>query len=201
MIIARRDARGGPQHLHQRPVRDAFAVRQAAAPKYQRPSLQHRGPFAKQPGLADAGRADHDERASNSLFTDTLPKLDKQTKLRATPHERSASQRSRLRDQRGFEYLPGANRCPLALGRDQLHLPIHDRLTGRPVRLRTDVDRTGWRVAHQPRSGVRSVPHSGVVLASLRTNQSGHGLAGVDADVQVEPMWAELLRTNPLAHS
>ena len=126
-VVALEDAGGALEDLDHRPVRDALAVREAAAPEHVgclRGALRDLG---HEPALADAGRRRRPSRAP-ACALNRLPEREQALELGLAPDERRVVHlpaRGRLAQPEG---LPDAHRLGLALRRDRLVLGVLDRV-------------------------------------------------------------------------
>ena len=82
--------------LAERPVGDALAVGQAAAGQHGCPVAQGAVQLAGQPGLADAGRAEHDHALRRALVGDALEGLAQGPQLRVAALQRRAGRAALL---------------------------------------------------------------------------------------------------------
>ena len=83
------DARGGLDHLRQRPVRDALAVREAAAREDAR-ALEAVDELARQPALPDARLAEDGEQVGAAVAHGAIEGVLQQLELGLAPDERRA---------------------------------------------------------------------------------------------------------------
>ena len=78
----------GANHLEDRPEGDSLPVREAAAARDRRLGPELAQEFGDQPGLADAGRAEHREELARAIVARPLVSLQQEGPLTLAPDHR-----------------------------------------------------------------------------------------------------------------
>ena len=199
------DAGLGGDHLAQRPVGDAVAVRQrpALAPRDEvRLALDRLEELPDEPALADAGNAHERDQLYRSLGPAPAEGVEEEVHLGPAADERRRGPLHDVDPEAGaaLDRLPRGNRPGLALGHDRLDMPVGDRAIRRVVGRLADEDAVDGCGGLEARGRVDDVAGRHSLSAAGIGPEDDQRLAGVHADAHVQ-VEAGLLLVQPVDRS
>jgi hypothetical protein len=151
------DARGRFHHLPERPVRDAFAVRQRASHEDARP-LDAVEELAREAALPDAGLAVDGEEMGAAVAKAALEGVLEQLELVLAPDERGSRADRSARPVEQVDDAPCPQGAVDALQLDRPGVLDDEACPGEPIRGRADEDLARAGGLLQPRGEVHSLP-------------------------------------------
>ena len=193
------DAGDAPDDPADAAVRRLLLVREAPTPEGSpSPPLDPLGGLARDPRLADAGRADdrHDVRAT--VLDGSLPDAFEEGELAVPPDERRVRRGSAARRLDGLDDRPPGDRLGLALGIDVGERLQAEGVPGEPMRLLADDEPAGCGRVLQAGGRVHDV--AGRERVTGRGVDRDHGHAGADRrpHLQVETCVRRVQLRDPL---
>ena len=172
------------EHFAQRPVRDALAVGEAAAPE-RRDALRAAGQLGGEPRLPDAGRADDDGDAHGRAVDRALQRSAERGELALAADERRVqAPLERGRDRAHLEQAVRAHRLALALDLERAERLERGGVVDQPTRELADDD-----LVRVGRCSSRAAIADGLAgdEALPRVGRRRDDLAGLDPDPHLEP--------------
>ena len=186
-VVALEDAGGAFEDLHHRPVGDALAVGEAAAPQHVGVVRRPLGDLGHEPALADARVADdRRERRDGPSSCTFSQSASRRSSSAVRPTSGASCALPRAVTSLQPECLPDGHRLRLALGGDRLVLGVLDRMLARAVGVLADEDPVDGSGRLDAGGGVEDVaPGDPLPLLGAVAVGDDH-LAGRDADPHLD---------------